>query len=157
MKFRVSEDVEAPVGPTWTGFTDFASVEEDARGRGAEIARVGDWREARLGASWRGMVAVRGKTRPIEAKITVFAPGETLTVESRIGGMDSTYEVTFVPLSQDVTRVSVMLELRATTLSARLLLQTMKIARRRVMQRLEGAVVRQAQAVERTWRARSGA
>jgi hypothetical protein len=50
----------------------------------------------------------------------------------------------------------VTLELKASTLSARLLLQTLKIARRKVVQRLEGAVVRQGQAVEADWRARSG-
>jgi hypothetical protein len=53
--------------------------------------------------------------------------------------------------------VSVTLELKASTLSARLLLQTLKIARRKVIQRLEGAVVRQGQAVEADWRARAGA
>jgi hypothetical protein len=78
-------------------------------------------------------------------------------VESRIGGMGCHYEVSFVPLSATVTRVSVILELKASTLSARLLLQTLKVARRRVIQRLEGAVVRQGQAVEADWRARAGA
>jgi hypothetical protein len=64
--------------------------------------------------------------------------------------------VVFAPLSAEVTRVSVTLELKASTLSARLLLQTLKIARRKVIQRLEGAVVRQGQAVEADWRARAG-
>jgi hypothetical protein len=70
--------------------------------------------------------------------------------------MSCDYEVVFAPLSAEVTRVSVTLELKASTLSARLLLQTLKIARRKVVQRLEGAVVRQGQAVEADWRARSG-
>jgi hypothetical protein len=155
LKLRVSDDIEAPVDRVWAGFSDFSPVETEARARGAELVRVGDWRAAHLGASWRGSVAVRGKTRPIDARIATFVPGETCVVESRVGGMSSTYEITLIPLSPSLTRVAVVLELRASTLSARLLLQTLKVARRRVMQRLEGAIVRQGQAVERDWRARS--
>jgi len=157
LKFRVADDIEAPVDWVWGGFTDFAAIEADIRARDAEVVRVGDWKEAALGVAWRGSVAVRGKLRPIEARIAALSREERFVVESRIGGMGCHYEVSFVPLSATVTRVSVMLELKASTLSARLLLQTLKVARRRVIQRLEGAVVRQGQAVEADWRARAGA
>jgi hypothetical protein len=157
VKFKVSDDVEAPIDWVWEGFTDFAAIEADIRARDAELSRVGDWKEAALGVAWRGSVPVRGKVRTIEARIAGFVPEEQLCVESRIGGMELHYEVVFAPLSAEVTRVSVTLELKASTLSARLLLQTLKIARRKVIQRLEGAVVRQGQAVEADWRARAGA
>lgn len=157
MKFRVADDVEAPIDWVWEGFTDFAAIEADIRARDAELSRMGDWKEAALGVAWRGSVPVRGKVRTIEARISGFVPEEHLLVESRIGGMDCTYEVVFAPLSAEITRVSVTLELKASTLSARLLLQTLKIARRKVIQRLEGAVVRQGQAVEADWRARGRA
>jgi hypothetical protein len=156
LKFRISDDIEAPIDWVWEGFTDFAAIEADIRARDAELSRVGDWKEAALGVAWRGSVPVRGKVRTIEARIAGFIPEEQLRVESRIGGMSCDYEVVFAPLSAEVTRVSVTLELKASTLSARLLLQTLKIARRKVVQRLEGAVVRQGQAVEADWRARSG-
>ena len=156
MKFRISDDIEAPIDWVWEGFTDFAAIEADIRARDAELSRVGDWKEAALGVAWRGSVPVRGKVRTIEARIAGFVPEEHLRVDSRIGGMTCEDEVVFAPLSAEVTRVSVTLELKASTLSARLLLQTLKIARRKVVQRLEGAVVRQGQAVEADWRARSG-
>jgi uncharacterized membrane protein len=157
LKFKVADDVEAPVDWVWEGFTDFAAIEADIRARDTELSRVGDWKEAALGVAWRGSVPVRGKVRTIDARIAAFAPEERLLVESRIGGMACTYEVTFAPLTGGSTRVSVVLELKASTLSARLLLQTLKIARRKVIQRLDGAVVRQGQAVEADWRARAGA
>jgi carbon monoxide dehydrogenase subunit G len=158
VKFKVSDDVEAPVDWVWAGFTDFAAIEADIRAREADLSRVGDWKEAALGVAWRGSVPVRGKHRTIDARIAGFVPEERLLVESQIGGMACTYEVTFAPLSAGgSTRVSVTLELKASTLSARLLLQTLKIARRKVIQRLDGAVVRQGQAVEADWRARAGA
>ena len=157
MKFKVSDDVEAPIDWVFEGFSDFGAIEADARAREADITRVGDWKEAAHGVAWRGSVPVRGKVRPIEARITAFVPDERVVIDSRIGGMECHYEVTFAPLSEAVTRVSVVLELKATNLSARLILQTLKIARRKVIQRLEGAVVRQGQAVEADYRARAGA
>jgi uncharacterized membrane protein len=157
VKFKVSDDVEAPIDWVWEGFTDFGAIEADARARDADIVRVGDWTEPAHGVAWRGSVPVRDKVRPIEARITTFVPNKNLVIDSRIGGMECHYEVSFAPLSQAVTRVSIVLELKASTLSARLLLQTLKIARRKVIQRLEGAVVRQGQAVEADYRARAGA
>jgi uncharacterized membrane protein len=156
LKFKVSDDVEAPVERVWAGFTDFAAIESDIRAREADLVRVGDWKEAALGVAWRGSVPVRGKIRPIDARIAAFTPGERMMVESKVGGMSCSYEVTFAALSEQMTRVSVTLELKASTLSARLLLQTLKIARRKVIQRLEGAIVRQGQAVESDWRAQAG-
>lgn len=156
MKFKVSDDVEAPVDWVWGGFTDFDAVESDIRARDAELVRVGDWKEAALGVAWRGSVPVRGKVRPIDAKIAEFRPDEHLQVESQVGGMSCEYDVTFTVLSPEVTRVAITLELKASTLSARLLLQTLKIARRKVIQRLEAAVVRQGTAVENDWRGRAG-
>lgn len=157
LKFKVSDDVEAPAEWVWNGFTDFGAIEADVAARDADISRVGDWSEPALGVAWRGSVPVRGKVRTIEARIASFKPEEELVVHSRIGGMTCHYEVGFKALSDNVTRVAVTLELKAATLSARLLLQTLKIARRRVIQRLEGAVVRQGQAVENDWRAQDRA
>lgn len=157
MKFRVSDDVEAPIDWVWEGFTDFGAIEADIRARDADLSRVGDWKEAALGVAWRGSVPVRGKVRAIDARIATFVPGEHLQVESQIGGMTCSYDVAFSALSEEITRVAITLELKASTLSARLLLQTLKIARRKVIQRLEAAVVRQGTAVENDWRARAGA
>ncbi|MBF9059746.1 hypothetical protein HKCCSP123_11185 [Rhodobacterales bacterium HKCCSP123] len=148
MKFKVSEDVDAPQGMVWQRFTDFSGFEEDARGRGATVTRVGNWAEAAEGAAWRGEVTIRGKARAITSKVTRLVPQELCEIESRIGGMDCHYEMSFVPLSQDVTRVAVVLDLSANTLTARLLLQTMKLARGKVLQRLQGMIARQGNAVE---------
>ncbi|MDG4647114.1 hypothetical protein P6F26_01540 [Roseibacterium sp. SDUM158017] len=155
MKFKVAEDVEAPLSWTWAGFTDFSAVEADIRARDADLERVDGWQVARPGAAWRGSVPVQGRAQPIEARITTFAPEEAIVIESRVGGMACTYEMTLAPLPDGMTRVSIVLELRASTMSARLMLQTLKLARRRAMRRIEGALVRQGQTVERAWAARS--
>ena len=152
MKFKVSEDVDAPQEMVWARFTDFSGFEEDARGRGAILNRVGNWTQTVQGVEWRGEVTVRGKSRPITAKVTQLVPQELCVVDSRIGGMNCHQEIIFVPLSTTVTRVALMLDLSADTLTARLLLQTMKLARGRVLQNLQGVLARQGNAVEAAYR-----
>jgi hypothetical protein len=97
-------------------------------------------------------VTVRGKSRPIAAKVTQLVPQELCIIDSRIGGMNCHQEIIFVPLSATVTRVALMLDLSADTLTARLLLQTMKLARGRVLQKLQGVLARQGNAVEAAYR-----
>ena len=136
----------------WARFTDFSGFEEDARGRGAILNRVGNWTQTVQGVEWRGEVTVRGKSRPITAKVTQLVPQELCIVDSRIGGMNCHQEIIFVQLSTTVTRVALMLDLSADTLTARLLLQTMKLARGRVLQKLQGVLARQGNAVEAAYR-----
>jgi hypothetical protein len=152
MKFKVSEDVDAPRDMVWKKFTDFSGFEEDARGRGATLTRVGNWAEPSEGVEWRGEVTIRGKARAISSKVTRLVPQDLCVVESRIGGMDCYYEMNFVALSKDVTRVALVLDLSANTLTARLLLQTLKLARGKVLQRLQGMIARQGNAVEAAYR-----
>jgi hypothetical protein len=152
MKFKVSEDVDAPLDMVWGHFTDFTGFETEARGRGAVLHRVGQWTQAAQGAEWRGEVKVRGKIRPVSAKIMQLVPQELCVIDSRIGGMQCHHEMLFVQLSQKVTRVAFVLDLSADTLTARLLLQTLKLARGRVLQRLQGVLVRQGNLVEVAYR-----
>jgi hypothetical protein len=157
MKFKVSEDVDAPQAMVWARFTDFSGFEEDVRGRGATVNRVGNWATTAEGVEWRGEVTIRGKSRPVASKVTRLVSEELCVIESRIGGMDCHYEMSFVPLSPEVTRVALVLDLSADTLTARLILQTLKLARGRVLQRLQGMLARQGNAVEAAWRKQKGA
>lgn len=152
MNFQVTEDVAAPLEAAWAGFTDFAALEVQLAEKGAALQRVGDWREVRPGAGWRGTVQVRGTAHPLEAHIVAIAPFESCAIDSRIGGMECSYLSTFRALSPVATRVEITLEMRARGLSARLILQSLKLARGQALQRIEGFVVCRGEAVERDWR-----
>lgn len=152
MKFKVNEDVDAPLDMVWSRFTDFSSFESDVRKRGVELTRVGNWSETTVGVEWRGTASVRGKKRAIAARVGTFHPTDLCVIESRIGGMDCHYELSFISLGPEVTRVALVLDLSAKTLTARLLLQTLKLARGRVMQRIQSTLARQGNAAEAAYR-----
>lgn len=152
MKFKVSEDVDAPADITWARFTDFTGIEAEAKGRGADVARVGNWTTPDVGRAWRGTVKIRGRVRPVTSVIATHSPEQTCQIDTLVGGMEASYEMTFLTLRADMTRVQVVLDLSAGTLSARLALQTLKLARGRVMQRLQGLLARQGNLAEEDYR-----
>ena len=152
MKFKVSEDVDAPAALVWARFTEFDGIEEDVRGRGADVTRTGAWTEPKVGAGWRGSVKVRGRQRPLTSEISALDASNRMEIQTTVGGMDALYEMTFLELRPDMTRVQAVLDLSANNLSARLALQTLKLARGRVMQRLQGFLARQGNLAEDDYR-----
>lgn len=142
MNFKVSEDIDASADITWARFTDFSGIEADISGRGVELSRVGNWETATEGCVWRGSVKIRGRVRPVASEISVLTPPERCEIRTVIGGMEAVYEMTFLALRDDMTRVQVVMDLSAKTLSARLVLKTLKLARGRVLQRLQGLLAR---------------
>lgn len=154
MKFKAAEDIDAPVELVFERFCDFTQIEAELRGKGAQIARVGGWKTAKSGSAWAGSVKVRGRARQIESTITQIEKDDCLVIESRIGGMETHYELTFRALTPKRARVTATLELKPATLSARLVIQTLKLARGRVLQRLTGYLVRRGDEIEAEHRAK---
>ena len=152
MKFKVAEDIDAPSDVVWARFTDFSTIEADLSGRGAVLSRVGHWTEPSEGATWRGSVKVRGRERDLVSIIAAFQENERYQIDSRIGGMEAEYELVFLSMRPDMTRVQAVLDLSAKTLSSRLVLQTLKLSRGTVMQRLQGMLARTGNLAEDDYR-----
>ncbi len=152
MKYKVSEDVDAPSDITWARFTDFSGIEAEAKGRGADVVRAGNWSTPDVGCAWRGSVKVRGRARPLTSEITAMQAPDRCEIRTVLGGMTAIYEMTFLSLRADMTRVQMTLELSASTLSSRLALQTLKLAKGRVLTRMQGLLARQGNLSEEDFR-----
>lgn len=152
MKFKVAEDVDAPIGFVFERMTDFSQFEADVKRRGADLRRVGNWTQIAEGVQWRGAVQVRGKKRKIEAELTDLVPNESAKVDITVGGMEAVYQMAFIALSPEVTRVATELDLKPRTLTARLIIQTLKLARGRVVRRMTRNLMRQGNQTAAAWR-----
>ena len=152
MKFKVAEDVDAPIGFVFERMTDFSQFEADVKRRGADLRRVGNWTQIAEGVQWRGAVQVRGKKRKIEAELAELVPNESAKVDITVGGMEAVYQMAFIALSPDVTRVATELDLKPRTLTARLIIQTLKLARGRVVRRMTRNLMRQGNQTAAAWR-----
>lgn len=149
MKLKISGDAERPVDQVFAVLLDYQSVEDELRSRGFEIRRVGKWSELAQGVAWTGRGKVRGKVRPVAANVAVLEPGRMIQIDAQVGGMQISHETRLVPLGERVTRINVTADLRPSTLSARLIIQSLKLARGRVLERMERRLASDIRRVER--------
>ena len=148
MKFSTREDIEVPIDQTFSMICDFDSYERSAMRRGAEVQRVDSLSSPGVGMKWRAAFKMRGKMRDIELEMTRFDQPNEMCVLSATSGINGTGRIELVALSRNRTRVHVEFELKPTNLSARLLLQSLKLAKNSLSKRYKLRVAEYAKSIE---------
>ena len=141
MNFETREDVDIPRDFAFSRFADFTRYEKSVRQYGADIRRVNGFTEIAEGCSWRGSAIVRGKARGVEATITRLNHPEHAQMKTTVGGMTVDVDLFFEELGPEKTRVRATAQLKATTLAARLILQTIKLGRRQIQGKIDSRIV----------------
>jgi uncharacterized protein YndB with AHSA1/START domain len=140
MKFSTREDIEAPIETVFAAVTDFEHFERQAMRRGAEVARSDTMSEPGVGMMWNARVNVRGRTRDIESRLSEFEPDRAIAIESTSGGIESHFSVDLLALSKSRTRMRVTLDLKPSNFSARLFVQSLKLAKNSLNRRFSDRV-----------------
>ena len=152
MKFSTREDVEVPIDVVFTALSDFDGFERRAMRRGAEVERTDNLDAPGVGMSWKIGFKYRGRERTLKPKLTRFDPQSAMEVVSTSGGIEVVLIVDLVELSPARTRMAVGLEVKPNSLSARLLVQSMKLAKSNLTKRFKVAVADYAENIERDHR-----
>lgn len=153
MKFSTREDVEVPIAYVFAQVSDFAGFERRALRHGAHITRVDqDSGPAQPGSEWKIAFKFRGRNRALHAKLTVLDAPNGYQVTGESDGITVDTEIALVALSPSRTRIQVGMDLRAKSMTARLLLQSMKLAKVRLTKRFRARVVEYAEDMEDTYR-----
>ncbi|MGR3511261.1 MAG: SRPBCC family protein [Paracoccaceae bacterium] len=140
MKFSTREDIEAPIEKVFAAVSDFDAFERRMLRRGVDIVRDESVPLDQVGASWKAKVAWRARVYDIDAELVALAPGESYVIASASNGIESTGGVELVALSKTRTRMFVSLDLKPKTLSARLLVQSLKLAKGSLNRRFKARV-----------------
>lgn len=156
MIFETREELDVPRDFAFSRFADFTRYEDAARSYGADIRRVNGFARIAEGVSWRGSVVVRGKTRGVEATVTRLQRPEHARMDTSVGGMAVGVDLFFEEIGPDRTLVRVCAQLKATTLAARLILQTVKLARKKIQDKIDSRVVALANQYEAEYRREQG-
>ena len=137
MKLTAKTDLDVPVSFVFDVLSDHDSWVDEARRRGAEVEPVVDRPASSVGAGWRLRFAFRGRTRKVLVWVEGIQPDHLLSYafEGQVFEGGSTIEVT--ALSARRTRLRVALTVKPKTLAARLLLNTLRLARRKVQARFD--------------------
>lgn len=137
MKFVAQEDVEAPIDFVFEQVTDFAAIERSALRRGAEVQRIDDLDETRPGMKWDAAFDLRGKRREMKLELTELDRPNGLVVASRSPNMAGEMALDLVALSRSRTRINVEIDMTPKTLAAKLLVQSMKLAKSNLTKRFK--------------------
>lgn len=148
MQFNAKEDVEAPIDFVFEQLSDFQSFERSALRRGAEVQRIDTKRNIGPGMAWDAAFKLRGRRREIQIELTEYDPPNGMVVSSRSPAMGGHFKVDLVALSRGRTRMSFEIDLKPKTLSSRLLVQSLKLARSNLSRRFRNRVAGFAEELE---------
>ncbi|KQI67781.1 DNA polymerase III subunit gamma/tau [Loktanella sp. 3ANDIMAR09] len=148
MKFSAREDIEAPIDVVFASVTDFDTFERQMIRRGAEVRRTDPDGIAGVGSVWDVAFSYRGRARKITATVARMEKPNLLELTLVANGLNGVSTIELLPLSQNKTRMSMAIDLSAKTLSARLLLQSLKLAKSNLTNRFKKRVADFAASIE---------
>ena len=129
MKFSTNEDIEAPIDAVFDMLCDFEMFERSAMRRGAEVQRTDKLSAPGVGMTWDAVFELRGKRRQVAIEMVSFDRPNEMVLESRSQGLLGVMTIELVALSRNRTRIGVSFDIKPLNLSARLLVQSLKLAK----------------------------
>jgi len=129
MKFSTKEDVEAPIDAVFEMLCDFETFERAAMRRGAEVQRTDNKPVPGVGVGWRSAFNMRGKRRQVDIELITFEKPSEMEFECTSQGLLTLMSIELVALSKNRTRIMMTLDIKPLNLSARLLVQSLKLAK----------------------------
>ncbi len=148
MKFRNDVDVSVPIELVFKEASDFTAIEKLAIRRGLDIQRLDTLSTTGPGMVWDVAFEFRGKQREMDVELTQFDAPDEMKLVSRSSAFKGTMVLEFLALSRTQTRVSVELEMKPQNLTARLMMQSIKIMRSNLMKKLRKRMNEWARGIE---------
>ncbi|NNE79330.1 MAG: SRPBCC family protein [Silicimonas sp.] len=140
MKLSTREDIDAPIDDVYQAVTDFDGFERQLLRRGIDITRDETQPMDVPGLCWNARFPWRGRAHDLDAELVEINQGQGYAIESRSGGIVCLGVVDLVALSKSRTRLFVSLDLKPTTLSSRLLVQSLKLTKGSLGRRFKSRV-----------------
>jgi hypothetical protein len=137
MRLTSKTDIDATAEALFAAMTDLDWIEGLARRGGVRLERLSGAGPLARGSSWQVGFRLRGKDRSIVSRIEDHEPPRLLRLSGDSGSFRFLVEPTLIPLSRQMTRLALAVEIRPRTFGARVMVQTLKIGRSRLQQRLD--------------------
>ena len=148
MKFSTREDISAPIDQVFQALCDFEAFERLAMRRGAELRRTDTMTRPGVGMQWHVTYSMRGRERTFDLELTGFDAPNQMIFDAKSSGIDARFTVDLLALSQSRTRMAVALEMSPLNLPARLLVQSLKLAKSTLSKRFKDRVADYARGLE---------
>ena len=137
MKFSTREDIDAPIDQVFLALTDFEAFERSAMRRGADVRRTDRMAAPGVGMTWDVAFRMRGRQRELALEMARFVMPNEMVIQATSPGLNGVLSIELMALSRNRTRMSVGLERSPLNLSARLLVQSLKLAKSSLTKRFK--------------------
>ncbi|WP_375692003.1 SRPBCC family protein [Pseudooceanicola sp. LIPI14-2-Ac024] len=148
MKLVAKQDIDAPIDQVFAEVSDFDRFLHGAVQRGATIERTDTLAVPGVGMTWDAAFDLRGRRRETTVRMTDYDRPNGMRFEAESAGLDATCWIELVALSPQATRMKLHTELTPNTLSARLLVQSLKLAKASLVTRMEARLAKYGRAIE---------
>jgi hypothetical protein len=148
MKLTAKTDLEAPVEFVHAYLCDDAAWEREATRRGIEVERPADMPLTGVGAGWRIRVPFRGRIRDVLLRLDDLVQNQSIAYSFEGQALVGTTIMETKAISPRSSRLKVTIDAKPKTLTARLFLNTLRLARRKVEDRLEKRISQLADRIE---------
>ena len=136
MKLTPTCTVEAPIGRVFDALLDFANP-RNRLPQNAEVVRTDTLAAPGPGMSWQMTIDLRGHRREVRIELADWTPPERLRFEAASPGLAIYCTAVLSATAPDRTRVDFDLDLKPDSLSSRLLVNSLKLAKYQITRRLE--------------------
>lgn len=137
MNLAAKTDLEAPIDFVYETLSDHRSWERDVAERGIRVERPADTPVSGPGAGWWLHLPYRGKLVRLYLQLLREKLYDHLLFEMQSNTIEGEVAMSVMALSPRRTRLHMTIEVNPRTLAARLLLNTLKLAKGRVQARLD--------------------
>ena len=144
MKLPAREDIDAPIADVFANLLDFDGFERAALRRGADVLR----RDADGQPRWDISFTYRHRLRKISVTLARQDAPHVLDFGIRSPNIDAQFLIELVALGASRTRMNCTLEVKPRSLAARIFLQSLRLARSRVLKRYRLRIAQLAAMVE---------
>lgn len=150
MKFSTREDIDRPIDEVYAQASDFAMFEKLAAKRGVSVRGDAPIATLSAGQKWTTGFEYRGRTRSVDAEVVSSDAGQGYAVSFEGEGIVGLAVIDLLALSASRTRMFVSLDLRPQSMAARVILQSLKFAKKSLTDRFEKRVSAFARMIEGT-------
>lgn len=153
MHFASKQDIEAPIAAVFQILTDFEAWERAVMRRGIEVERKDKLRHEGPGMRWGARFDYRGKSRELDVELTQLENPALVRFAGVSQALEGLVSVELLELGANRTRMHSSVEITPRSLTARLFLQSLRLARAKLDRKFDQRVAQMAGDIELRYRA----
>ncbi|MCJ8140404.1 SRPBCC family protein [Falsirhodobacter halotolerans] len=153
MKFTSHADIAAPPGFVFADMTDFEGWETAVRKRNTTLSRSAG--PIRPGTTWDARFRLRGKDRAMTITLVSVEPDRRIHLTLVDPSLHVDIVLDLIEVAANASRLAATVDLRPQNLTARLLVQSLRLARGNIQGQLDQRIRTYANRVAQDFRART--